>query len=165
MIFVTVGTLHYPFERLMRAVEVLPAEELVVQHGPANPPPGVTRATPFMAFDDLTDAIDAADTVVTHAGCGTMAIACRAGHTPIVLPRLKRFGEHVDDHQLELAAALADEGKAIAVSDVESLGEAVRSAPPRRPAEAPVGGRLHVAVREALIGGGPAGPERSAPRG
>lgn len=152
MIFVTVGTLHYPFDRLMRSVRALPVGEVVVQHGPADPPPGVARAEAFMPFDELKEAIEEADVVVTHAGCGTIAVATRAGHTPVVLPRLKRYGEHVDDHQLELAGALADEGKVIVISDGKDLSEVVRSVPPRRPPTATHGGPLHEAVRAALLG-------------
>ncbi|MEK6327971.1 MAG: glycosyltransferase [Actinomycetota bacterium] len=152
MIFVTVGTLHYPFERLMRSVRALPAGEVVVQHGPADPPPGVARAKAFMPFNELNEAIEDAGVVVTHAGCGTIAVATRAGHTPVVLPRLRRYGEHVDDHQLELAGALADEGKVIVVSDGEDLSEALKAVPPRRPPAVGHGGPLQKAVRAALLG-------------
>jgi len=163
VIFVTVGTLHYPFERLMRSIRALPAGQLVVQHGPANPPPGVARAKAFMPFNELKETIEDAEVVVTHAGCGTIAVATRAGHTPVVLPRLKRYGEHVDDHQLELATALADEGKVIVVSDAEDLSEAVKAVPPRRPAAVAHGGPLQTAVRAALLGQEPVAGKSEAP--
>jgi len=152
VIFVTVGTLHYPFERLMRSARALPAEQIIVQHGPADPPPGVARAEAFMPFDELKQAIADAEVVVTHAGCGTIAVATRAGHTPVVVPRLKRYGEHVDDHQLELAGALADEGKVIVVADGDDLSEALKAVPARRLPAVAHGGPLQKAVRAALLG-------------
>lgn len=158
MIFVTVGTLHYPFERLMRSVRELPPEEVVVQHGSAVPPPGVAKAVAFMEFDELKETIENAEVVITHGGCGTIAVATRAGHTPVVLPRLKRYGEHIDDHQLELVGALAEEGKVIAISDAQSLQEVVRTVPRRRASAAARGGPLHKAVRAALLGGAAPAP-------
>lgn len=152
MIFVSVGTLHYPFGRLMAALRDLPADQLVVQHGPATPPPGVAEAAPFLRLNELTARIDSADHVITHAGCGTIFHAIRAGHTPIVVPRLKRFGEHVDDHQLELALSLAAEGKVIAVSDTAELGAALARVPERQPPRVPEPGPLHAAVRAAILG-------------
>lgn len=150
MIFVTVGTMHFPFDRLMRGLSSLPAQSLVVQHGPADPPPGAAVASKFVGYAAMARFIDEADVVITHSGCGTILMASRAGHTPIVVPRLKRFGEHVDDHQEELARSLSDEGKVIAVWDVEHLGEALASVPPRRIKPEVVPGPLHMAVRDAL---------------
>lgn len=152
MIFVSVGTLHYPFDRLMAALRVLPAEELVVQHGSATPPPGVAEAAPFLSLSEMVAHIDAADQVITHAGCGTIFHAIRAGHTPVVVPRLKRFGEHVDDHQLELARSLAAEGKVMAVPDPRDLPAALSNAPARQPPRPFRPGPLHAAVRGAILG-------------
>ena len=162
MIFVTVGTLHYPFQRLMRSIQALPADEVIVQHGPARPPPGVARAQAFMPFAQMKEAIEAADVVVTHAGCGTIAVATRAGHTPLVFPRLRRYGEHVDDHQLELAGVLADEGKVVVISESDDLSEALKALPPRRAPAASHEGPLHRAVRAALLGHEPSAGLRGA---
>jgi UDP-N-acetylglucosamine transferase subunit ALG13 len=88
---------------------------------------------------------------VTHAGVGTILCARRAGHTPVVVPRLRRYGEHVDDHQAELTRALESQGAVIAVWEMENLAAAVRSVPPRRPAEEARTGPVHSAVRRALL--------------
>jgi UDP-N-acetylglucosamine--N-acetylmuramyl-(pentapeptide) pyrophosphoryl-undecaprenol N-acetylglucosamine transferase len=150
VIFVSVGTLHFPFDRLMAALHELPLEQLVVQHGPAEPPRGVREAASFMPLDEMLARIEAADAVVTHAGVGSIYHATHAGHVPVVVPRLERFGEHVDDHQLELARLLAAEGKVIAVTDVAELPRALANVPPRGPARGVEPGRLHSAVRSAL---------------
>jgi UDP-N-acetylglucosamine transferase subunit ALG13 len=155
VIFVTVGSSAWPFPRLAVALEHLPAAELVVQHGPNDPPHGVAEATPYMSFAQLLDNIERADAVVSHAGAGSIICALRAGHTPVIVPRLSRFKETVDDHQADLARAFESAGKVIALWDVDRISEAVASVPPRRSAdqlgeltELPV----HVAVRAAVDG-------------
>jgi UDP-N-acetylglucosamine transferase subunit ALG13 len=151
MICVTVGTHDQPFTRLIGALALLGPEELVVQHGPAPPPAGMARAVRFMPFDELQLQIAAARVVITHAGVGSILAAVAAGHTPIVVPRLRRYGEHVDDHQLEFALALGRRGDVIPLLDVERLPDAVASVPTRRPSDLAGEGPLHIAVREALL--------------
>jgi len=151
MIFATVGSTQIRFERLIRALESLPGERLFVQHGPVDPPPGAQRATAFMQFPEVVKSMEQADVVVCHAGAGSILCALRAGHTPVVVPRLKRFQETVDDHQVELGRALAAEGKAICVEDLDELATAVSGAPQRRPPEQRTGLLpIQAAVREAL---------------
>ncbi|MEA2440791.1 MAG: hypothetical protein QOH76_2215 [Thermoleophilaceae bacterium] len=150
MIFVTLGTHHQPFARLMGALSELPSDELVVQCGHSVPPAGVREATAFLGFQEMLDRIRAADVVVTHAGVGSILLARREGHTPIVVPRLSRLGEHVDDHQVELTEALAEQGKVIPVWDVSELPAAVASAPARSESRPLTPGPLHDAVRAAL---------------
>lgn len=151
MIFVTVGSTQIPFERMVRALEQLPGERLFVQHGPVPPPASAARSTAFMQFPEVVESMAEADVVVCHAGAGSILCALRAGHVPIVVPRLKRFKETVDDHQVELARALDAEGKVVSVEDVDRLGDAVSTAPPRSLPEERSGLLpIQAAVREAL---------------
>jgi UDP-N-acetylglucosamine transferase subunit ALG13 len=130
MIFATCGSSHFGFDRMMEALAALPADELEVQHGPSRPPAG-TLGTAFLAFDDIVAKIQAADVVVSHAGVGSILCAIRAGHTPVIFPRLKRFGETVDDHQEELAVALDRQGTAIVARSGEDLVRALQVVPQR----------------------------------
>ena len=155
MIFVTVGSSHIPFRRLIDALGALPVDELVVQHGPADAPPAAGRAVPFMPFAEVLEYVEAADVVISHAGVGSITCALRAGHTPLVVPRLKRYGETVDDHQVELVDALAADGRIVAVRDPATLAGAVADAPARRPPLAVTERPIHAAVRAALYGRAP----------
>jgi UDP-N-acetylglucosamine transferase subunit ALG13 len=153
VIFATVGSTQIPFERFMHALGQLPGEQLFVQHGPVEPPAGAAQASAFMQFPEVIESMEAADVVVCHAGAGSILCALRSGHTPVVVPRLQRFEETVDDHQLEFSRALAAEGKVIAVEDLSRLAGAVEAAPTRRrPGQSSGGGLLPIqaAVREAL---------------
>ena len=151
MIFATVGS-HptFAFDRLLRALETLGEEELIVQYGPGDPPPNATAAEPWMSFEEIVGNMAQAERVVSHAGVGTILCAIQAGHVPVVFPRLERFGETVDDHQLHLASALVATGKLILVEEAEALAAAVAQAPPRREARQGGGEALIEAVRAEL---------------
>lgn len=155
MIFATVGSTQIPFARLVRALDRLPGDaQLLVQHGPVPPPPGVTEARDFMEFPEVVERMQAADVVICHAGAGSILCAFRAGHTPVVVPRLERYGEAVDDHQLELARALAADGRVIALEDLSRLPEAIAAAPPPRPrTQSDDLLPIQVAVRDAIGAG------------
>ena len=112
MIFATCGSSHFRFDRMMEALAALPPHDLYVQHGPAEPPPHA-RAVEFLPFEKIVDNIARADVVISHAGVGSILCAIRAGHTPVIFPRLKRYNETVDDHQAELAQALSEQGSAV----------------------------------------------------
>ena len=150
MIFVTVGTHHQPFERLLGALDDLD-DELVVQYGPGQPPAAATHAEPFMPFDAMLERFREADRVITHAGVGSIICASREGHVPLVVPRHHELGEHVDDHQVELTRALAERGSVVAVWDVGELAATVAAAPHRRPPSTRVEPALCPSVRDALL--------------
>ena len=150
MIFVTLGTHHDPFPRLIEGLQALDADELVVQYGHSPAPLHASEAMQFLPFVDLVEQLESADAVVTHAGVGSILTCLRLGKTPLVVPRQRRLGEHVDDHQVELTRALAHEGKVIPVWDVAALPELVARAPRPAAAFAEVNAEFHAAVRDAL---------------
>ena len=119
MILVTVGTNEAPFDRLLGALDTgdRPDEELLVQHGPSRIRPAGATCVEFLPYDELVDAIRAARVVVMHAGVGSIMTALGNGKRPLVVPRLRRFGEAVDDHQLDLGRRLYDEGLVTLVED------------------------------------------------
>jgi len=151
VIFATCGSSPARFDRLMDALAALPPDQLHVQHGPATPPP-CARADEFVSFGRMVELIEAADVVVSHAGVGSIMCALRAGHVPIVFPRLKRYGETVDDHQAELAEALERRGNVIVVWNATELVDAVASVPPRGGSRALGAESLGAAVRAAIWG-------------
>jgi UDP-N-acetylglucosamine transferase subunit ALG13 len=152
LIFVTVGTHHQPFERLLSALDGLDSDELFVQFGPAKPPLGVARAEPYLPFNQMLECFAQADTVITHAGVGSILCARRAGHVPLVVPRRSDLGEHVDDHQAELTRGLEARGSAIAVWAIDTLATKVKSAPPRHSELESSEPPLCRSVRAALLG-------------
>ena len=130
MIFVTVGMHYQGFERLIKKMDEIAGkidEEVVMQIGHTKYKP---KNAKYFDFDDSDEKIleyfKQARVIVSHAGAGTLLNALRFGKPVIVVPRLKKFGEHVDDQQLELAEVLSKAGKVIAVYDISKLEEALR---------------------------------------
>jgi UDP-N-acetylglucosamine transferase subunit ALG13 len=136
MIFVSVGTHEDPFDRMLAAVEELQLDEhVVVQHGPsALRLNHSAHNVDYLPFDDVVEYVREARAVLMHAGVGSVMIALASGKRPIVMARRKEFGEHVDDHQVELARRLEAGGLVTVVDDAETLAAALARAgePPRQ---------------------------------
>lgn len=121
MIFVTTGTSPCPFQRLVDAgARLAEHNEVVVQHGTAEPPPGVS-AFAYASEAIVTEYVRAADVVVCHAGSGSTALALSLGHRPLVLARRADLGENIDDHQVAFAERLAAHGLVTLCLDAEDI--------------------------------------------
>ncbi len=126
MILVTVGTEQYPFnalfdwiEALMRAGFIALDEEVIVQYGASTRLPDRAKIYRHLPEPEFKTLVSQARLVIAHCGEGT-ALLLKHFDTPYILvPRTQRFGEHVDDHQLEMAAALEKQGVAIARSPAD----------------------------------------------
>jgi UDP-N-acetylglucosamine transferase subunit ALG13/glycosyltransferase involved in cell wall biosynthesis len=126
-VVVTVGTTDAPFDRLVRAAGRLEDERVVVQHGVSTVRLPGAECVDFLPFEAFDAVVGSARVVVTHAGIGSVAAALAHGRRPVVVPRLRRFHEHVDDHQLFFARRLDQAGLATVVEDLEQLPEVVAS--------------------------------------
>jgi len=114
LIFVTVGTHSHPFNRLLEIVDSLPADqERIVQYGFSTYPLKNCETYRFLEFEQMRSFMARADCVVSHAGVGSIMLALATGKRPVVAPRLHRFGEHVDDHQVEIVQAFATAQKVV----------------------------------------------------
>jgi UDP-N-acetylglucosamine--N-acetylmuramyl-(pentapeptide) pyrophosphoryl-undecaprenol N-acetylglucosamine transferase len=116
---VMVGTMElYPFRRLIeRALKIIPANaEVLWQTGCTDVSDLPIVAHRQLPSRDLQDAIEAADVVIAHAGCGSSLAALEVGKKPVLVPRLRVHGECVDDHQLLIAEQLAKRDLAVARS-------------------------------------------------
>ncbi|WNB85441.1 glycosyltransferase [Cellulomonas sp. ATA003] len=120
--FVTVGSHDQPFDRLLAAVRtaadhgVLP-QPVLIQRGVAPAPGGAVKSVDFMPREQFESAMASAQVVVAHVGAGAVASSIRSGKRPIVLARREARGEHVDDHQVQLARKLDELGLAVLVED------------------------------------------------
>lgn len=153
MIFVSVGTNETRFDRMVEAVCTLPAgSDLLVQYGSSSITEGDGEWRNFLTFEEMEQAMRRADVVVCHAGAGSILLARRCGHRPIVMARLGELGEAVDDHQLIMARRLHASGVVTLVSDATELRDAVAaaSAPGAGAATDTETARLAADVRAAL---------------
>jgi beta-1,4-N-acetylglucosaminyltransferase len=141
VIFVSVGTNEARFDRLLAALDELPdGTELFVQHGPSPIRPAGATCADYLGFDEMVEKVRQARAVVTHAGVGSVLTALLNGTRPIVVPRLRRFGEAVDDHQLHFGRRAESAGLVTLVEDTAELSAAIARhqespPPPPRPDE------------------------------
>lgn len=126
MLLVTTGTNEQPFDRLVRAAAELAAgEPAFVQYGSSREPHGAGEWVDFLDFDELATRMRAARVVVCHAGVGSIMLARKCGHRPVVLPRRVHLDEAVDDHQLHMGRRLHAAGIVTLVEDERDLAAAV----------------------------------------
>lgn len=103
MIFVTLGSQKFQFNRLLKAVDELETnEEIFAQIGYSDYKPENYRYKEFLDRDEFGAAMDKADVVITHGGTGAIISAIKKRKKVIAVPRLAKYGEHVDNHQIEL---------------------------------------------------------------
>ncbi len=138
MIFFAVGTERFPFDRLIRTAdavqEQLKDEPVFVQLGPSGVIPQKCSWARLLSHSELVDRLREARMVVTHAGVGMLLLCVRLGKIPIMLPRQKRFGEHVDDHQIELAMKMAQLGYILLAEHPEEIAPLLLNHHDRSPA-------------------------------
>jgi UDP-N-acetylglucosamine transferase subunit ALG13 len=135
MIFVTVGNATQGFRRLLEAVDalggtpILSGEEIVMQTGHNDDfHPKHSRIEPFLSMERFQARMGEARLIICHGGCGTLLQAIQLGKKPVAMPRLARYGEHVNDHQLQLIRALAEENRIVPAYEAADLPRAIDEA-------------------------------------
>ena len=111
MIFGTVGTHDARMDRLVRTLDGWAAEHseerVVIQAGAAADDVRNAPAVAFTSDEQIRSWLEEATVVVTHGGPSVLLRLIDQGKRPIVMPRERRYGEHVDDHQVDFAKFLA----------------------------------------------------------
>ena len=129
--FVTVGNATQPFDRLLRAVADVSAElphPIVVQRGTSTISHPDWDSRDFIDIAEFERLINQSAILIMHAGTGSVIHAVRAERMPIVMPRRTSNLEHIDEHQLEFATALASLCYVILAREASDLHSAVRTA-------------------------------------
>ena len=129
MILVLCGTQKQDFSRMIRAVEELANEhEVIVQGGHNQYESNTMKVLGFISPEEMDVLYDKADYIITHAGAGSMIQSLKKGKTTIAVPRLSKYGEHVNDHQIELADKLEKLGYLLVYHDGDEMKEVFKKA-------------------------------------
>jgi UDP-N-acetylglucosamine transferase subunit ALG13 len=125
MIFLTVGS-EFHFDRLVRAVDALLAgcflkEEVVAQIGCGGYEPQHMRSVSTMSHSTYVEHVRASSAVISHAGMGTIIQCLQLDKPLLVLPRLERHKEIVNDHQIATARKFEQRGSILAAYDTADL--------------------------------------------
>ncbi len=126
MIFVTVGTHEQPMNRLFQALEAALEsseiqDEVFVQSGYTNFQFKHCKAKPFLAYEEMEKAFKDASVVICHGGPATIMQARLYGKKPIVVPRQKQYGEHINDHQVAFCTRLEKQKLISCVFNIQDL--------------------------------------------
>ena len=130
MIFITLGSQKFQFNRLLKAVDEQVAsgkirDEVFAQIGASDYYPQNYKYKDFLNRDEFAEWTDRAEIVITHGGTGAIIGAVKKGKKVIAVPRLAKYGEHVDDHQLQLVGQFRNSHLIYECQDCDTLWEAV----------------------------------------
>jgi UDP-N-acetylglucosamine transferase subunit ALG13 len=131
MIFITLGSQKFQFNRLLKAIDDLiesgiVTDEVFAQSGYSDYKPQNYQFKQFLDRDEFAECEARADIVITHGGTGAIIGAVKKGKKVIAVPRLAKYGEHVDNHQLQLITQFKNQNLICGLDDCRELEEALR---------------------------------------
>ncbi|MFH5835532.1 PssE/Cps14G family polysaccharide biosynthesis glycosyltransferase [Proteiniclasticum sp. C24MP] len=136
MILVTLGTQIQPFTRLLDLIEKsMIEEEIIVQAGHTSYESSKMEIRGFIDMDEMQSLTEKARIIITHGGTGSIIGGLKKRKTVIACARLKKYSEHLDDHQLEIVSTLSQNGYILELHDNESLDEVMEKVPGFKPKE------------------------------
>lgn len=128
MILVLLGTQDKPFERILKAVakEIDKGnikDKVIAQIGSTSFEHKKIKTFDFTTKEEIEKLINKANIIITHAGVGTITECIKNGKKVIVVPRLKKHGEHTNDHQLQITKEFAMKNYVLPLYDTKNLSK------------------------------------------
>jgi UDP-N-acetylglucosamine transferase subunit ALG13 len=114
----------YGFDRLIKEMDSIAQrtdEEIIMQIGESSYIPKNAKSFKFASKEVMDSLYERSRVVVCHAGTGSILCAMERCKPIIVVPRRVKHGEHVDDHQLDIAGELEKEDLITVVHDVSEI--------------------------------------------
>lgn len=127
LIYVTVGTAEFQFNRLFRVLDelcdegILNGDNILAQVGKSDYKPRNYKSFDLLDNDTYKEIVQKANVIITHSGTGSIISGLRYKKKIIVFPRIKEFGEHVDNHQVELCNVFSISGYILPAHNKEEL--------------------------------------------
>ena len=133
MIFITVGSRSFQFNRLLEAIDKAVSrgeikDNIYAQIGSSDYKVKNFKCIDFLNHDEFNKCLDDCDIVVTHGGTGVIVNAVKRGKRVVAVPRLARYGEVVDDHQIQLVKEFEKVGMVTACYDCDHIADAIQKA-------------------------------------
>ncbi|WP_395549344.1 MULTISPECIES: PssE/Cps14G family polysaccharide biosynthesis glycosyltransferase [unclassified Lacrimispora] len=130
MIFITVGSRSFQFNRLLEAIDIAVikgeiTDEIFAQIGPSEYKPTNYQYVDFLNQDEFNKKIEECGIVITHGGTGIIVNSVKMGKKVIAVPRLAKYHEVVDDHQLQLVREFEKMGLIVACYETDKIASAV----------------------------------------
>ena len=130
MIFVTLGSQKFQFNRLLMELDKLVEEkkisnDIFAQIGYSDYKPKNYEFKEFLDREQFAEIMERCEIVITHGGTGAIVGAVKREKKVIAVPRLAKFGEHVDDHQLQIIDQFTNMNFIVGVKDTNEIYEAL----------------------------------------
>ena len=130
MILVLLGTQNNSFHRLLEEIDKLIEkgiikEQVIVQAGHTKYESKKMEILDLIPQAELEKYQDEADLIITHGGVGSIMSSIKKGKKVIAIPRLHKYGEHVNDHQIEIVKRFNKNGCIIGLNRIEELKQAI----------------------------------------
>ena len=128
MIFVSTGSRKFQFDRLIKKLDEIAndiQEPIFAQIAETTYLPQNYQYKRYLSPEEFSEYQEKADLIISHAGTGALITALKKGKQVIAVPRLAKYGEHSDDHQLQVAGALSDEGYLRVVTEMDDLAKII----------------------------------------
>lgn len=131
MILVTLGTQDKSFVRLLEAIEKQIKkgnirDEVIVQAGCTKYESKHMKIFDYISFDQFDDLMAKCDLLITHGGVGSIITGLKQNKKIIAAPRLKKYGEHTNDHQLQIIEEFVKRGYLLALKDFSKLDQLIK---------------------------------------
>lgn len=134
MIFITLGSQKFQFNRLLKAVDHIATindfknVKFFAQTGYSDYEPQNFNFQPFLSRDEFIQDEAVAELVISHGGTGAIIGALKKNKKVIAVPRLAKYGEHVDNHQLQILSVFKQKGMLEVCEDCDNLLESIEVA-------------------------------------
>ncbi len=130
MIFVTVGSRNYPFDRLFIELDKLCEEGIIkdkifAQIGTTTYKPKHYEYKDFISQEEFLEKVKESRYVISHGASGSIMKALNADKKVIAVTRLEKYGEHINDHQIQNNEAFGTNGYVLPVFEMGELKEAI----------------------------------------
>ncbi|EOU2054537.1 PssE/Cps14G family polysaccharide biosynthesis glycosyltransferase [Clostridium perfringens] len=131
MIFVTLGSQKFQFNRLLEKLDELVDdgiinEEIFAQIGYSDYIPKNYNFDKFLDRNKFIEVMDKCDKVITHGGTGAIIGAIKKNKKVIAIPRNCEFNEHVDNHQYDIVSEFSNMNLIIGIDDLDDIGKSIK---------------------------------------
>ena len=131
MILVLLGTQANDFSRLLKEIEKqidngTIKEEVIVQAGSTKYESQKMKQFDLLPKEQIEELKETASFIITHGGVGSILSSIKLGKKVIAVPRLQEYGEHVNNHQIQIIENFEKQGYIIGVENLENLQNAIK---------------------------------------
>ena len=157
MILVLLGTQNNSFHRLLEEIEKniedgTIKEQVIVQAGYTKFKSNNMEIFDLIPKEKLEKYQEEANYIITHGGVGSIIESLKKGKKIIAVPRKQKYGEHVNDHQIDIVQTFNEKGYLIGLNDVEELKDAIKKIDDFKPRKYEQNNELMLKTIEDFIG-------------